>query len=190
MLIQSKASLKFVSIPPRKMRLVASTVKGLPVERALNILNYTPRVAAGHVAKTVKSAAANALSQEGTDHLKPEALIVKNIFVDSAPTAKRIRFQSMGRVFRIRKRFCHLTVILEGRTDMEAATNPTKGKAKASEGDQHDDKVSERKARKVARKTASKSDKESKKSPAPKRVKAKPAGAATVRKSGGGRGEK
>lgn len=125
MLVRATARLRYVSIPPKKMRLVANIVKGLPVEKALNILNFTPRIAAHHIAKTLKSAAANALSLEGTDHLKPESLLIKKITVDAAPTAKRIRFQSMGRVFRYRKRHCHLTVVLEGETDVASA-----GKAK------------------------------------------------------------
>jgi large subunit ribosomal protein L22 len=120
MLVQSTARLRYVSIPPKKMRLVASLVKGLPVESALNILNFTPKIAAQHIAKTLKSATANALSLEGTDHLKPENLVIKRITVDAAPTAKRVRFQSMGRVFRIRKRYSHLTVVLEGETDIAA----------------------------------------------------------------------
>ena len=69
MLVKATARLKYVSIPPRKMRLVGDMIKGMPVEKALNILNFTPRIAAHHIAKTLKSAAANALSSEGTDHL-------------------------------------------------------------------------------------------------------------------------
>ncbi|MEW5993230.1 MAG: 50S ribosomal protein L22 [Candidatus Zixiibacteriota bacterium] len=126
MLVTATARLRYVSIPPRKMRLVADLVQGMPVEKALNILNFTPRIAARHIAKTLKSAAANALSQEGTDHLKPESLHVKQITVDTAPTAKRIRFQSMGRAFRYRKRHCHLTVILEGETDVARAEKTTR----------------------------------------------------------------
>ena len=130
MLVQSSARLKYLSIPPRKMRLVADVVRGLPVEKALNILNFTPKMAALHIAKTLKSAVANALSLEGTDHLKPENLMIKRISVDAAPTAKRVRFQSMGRVFRIRKRYCHLTVVLEGETDVAPAARGKKVKAK------------------------------------------------------------
>ncbi|MFC1475329.1 50S ribosomal protein L22, partial [Candidatus Zixiibacteriota bacterium] len=126
MLVNSTARLKYLSIPPRKMRLVADTVKGMPVEKALGILNYTPKIAAHHLAKTLKSAAANALSQEGTDHLRPEDLLIKNIIVDAAPTAKRIRFRSMGRVYRYNKRFCHLTVLLEGHTDIDVEQKPVK----------------------------------------------------------------
>ena len=126
MLVKASARLRYVSIPPRKMRLVAGMVKGMPVEKALNILNFTPKIAARHIARTLKSAAANALSLEGTDRLKPEDLFIKKIMVDAAPTAKRIRFQSMGRAFRYRKRFCHLTVELEG----EAETAPVEKEKK------------------------------------------------------------
>ncbi|MGH8016082.1 MAG: 50S ribosomal protein L22 [Candidatus Zixiibacteriota bacterium] len=134
MIVRATARLRFASIPARKMRLVGNTVKGLPVEQAINILNFTPRIAARHIAKTLKSAAANALSLEGTDHLRPEALTVKSIIVDEAPTAKRIRFQSMGRVFRYRKRFCHLTVELVGETDAPPVrTGAAKPKVKEDE---------------------------------------------------------
>src|SRR3972149_3698097 len=126
--VQARARLKYVSIPPRKMRLVADMIKGMPVEKALDVLNFTPRIAARHVAKTLKSATANALSQEGTTHLRPENLHVKSIVVDAAPTAKRIRFQSMGRVYRIRKRHCHLTVVLEEAAVVRGAEMPAKAK--------------------------------------------------------------
>src|SRR5512140_822079 len=118
--VTTTARLRYVSIPPRKMRLVARMVKGMPIQRALDVLNFTPRAAANHIAKTLKSAAANALSQEGTAHVRPEDLHVKSIVVDEAPTAKRIRFQSMGRVFRYRKRFSHLTVVLEEKASVTA----------------------------------------------------------------------
>lgn len=149
MRIRSSAKLRFVSIPPRKMRLVGDMVKGLPVEKALNVLNFTPRIAARHIAKTVKSAAANALSIEGTDHLKPEDLMVKNVIVDAAPTAKRLRFQSMGRVFRIRKRYCHLTVQIEGEADTQVQEA-----RKATDKVEKTDKKSEKKVAATKKKTS------------------------------------
>lgn len=136
MLVNSKARLRYISIPPRKMRLVAGLIKGMPVEKALNVLNFTPKIAAHHMAKTLKSAAANALSKEGTDNLKPEELLIKNIIVDAAPTAKRIRFRSMGRVYRYHKRFCHLTIQLEGHT-VDATVKKTRTKkAKSASGEE------------------------------------------------------
>ena len=160
MSIQATAKLRYVSIPPRKMRLVADMVKGLPIEKALNILNFTPRIAAHHLAKTLKSAAANALSLEGTDQLRPEDLVVKNIMVDSAPTAKRIRFQSMGRIYRYRKRFCHLTVILEENTEAqkEIIEEETKAKAETKKTAVKKAKKAKDKKKKTEKKAASKKD--------------------------------
>ncbi len=107
------AQARFLSIPPRKMRQVGDLVKGMPVEKALNVLNFTPKVAAYHLAKTLKSAVANKLSLEGTAQLDPEHLFVSRIVIGAGPTAKRIRYRSMGRVYRVRKRYCHLAVYLD-----------------------------------------------------------------------------
>lgn len=150
MLVKATARLKYLSIPPRKMRLVADMVKKMPVEKALNILNFTPRIAAVHLAKTIKSAAANALSTEGTDRLRPEDLIISDIAVDNAPTAKRIQFQSMGRIFRIRKRHCHLMVQIEGEMDVAETEKTTKKKAKKTDEAEVETKVKKTNAKKKA----------------------------------------
>jgi len=161
MLVKATASLKYLSIPPRKMRLVAEMVKNLPVEKALNILNFTPKIAARHLAKTIKSAAANALSTEGTDHLRPEDLMVSDISVDNAPTAKRIQFQSMGRIFRIRKRHCHLTVKIEGEMDVADVLKAARKKAKKTDEVESDTPSEKTTAKKKtsAKKTAAKAKK-------------------------------
>jgi len=165
MSLQTTAKLRYVSIPPRKMRLVANMVKGMPIEKALNVLNFSPRIAAYHLAKTLKSAAANALSLEGTDQLRPENMFVKNIIVDTAPTAKRIRFQSMGRIFRYRKRFSHLTVILEEKVEVGSGNKDVdeKGKAKAAPGtDVKKTKKASDKKKRTKKKTAQHREKDSK----------------------------
>lgn len=128
--VTATAKLRYVSIPPRKMRLVARMIKGLPVEKAIDVMNYTRRVAANHLAQTLKSAAANALSQQGSSNIHPEDLFVKEVFVDGGPAAKRIRFQSMGRVFRYKKRFCHVTVRLEEKRQKRVAPAATTGTGK------------------------------------------------------------
>lgn len=162
------------------MRLVANTVKGLPIQKALDILNFTKRAAAYHIAKTLKSAAANAFSIAGTDHVKPEDLYVKNIMVDPAPSMKRIRFQSMGRVFRYRKRHSHLTVVLEERAATPAAApTATKDKSKTAaegaSGEAQAKKAAPGKAKSAAKKSARKAPaKSAQKSPA-KGKKAAPA---------------
>lgn len=183
MLVKASARLRYLSIPPRKMRLVADTVQGLPVEKALGILNFTPRIAARHLAKTVKSAAANALSKEGTDHLSPEALVIRKITVDAAPTAKRIRFRSMGRVYRYRKRYCHLTVELEGKMEVaaerKAGTAPSKPAARKTAKKTTGAKAGKAKGGVKKKKTATKTK-------STKKTK-KPAAAKTTAKKTGGK---
>ena len=124
--------LRYSGIPARKMRLVASLIKGQPVEKALNILNFTTRYAALPLAKAIKSAVANKLSLQGTAHLHPEDLYVKEIAVDGGPALKRIRMQSMGRVFRYKKPFSHVTILLGERA--VAAVKPTTAKTQAAGG--------------------------------------------------------
>lgn len=129
--MQARARVKFLRSSPRKMRRVAALIKGKAVQDALNILNFTPKSAAHHLAKTVKAAAANAISSVGTAKLKAEDLNISKILIDEAPTAKRIRFQSMGRVFRVRKRFCHITIEVEGEPEPETRKRRASQKKKS-----------------------------------------------------------
>jgi large subunit ribosomal protein L22 len=161
------------------MRLVADIVKGLPVDKALGILNFTPKIAAHHLAKTLKSAAANALSKEGTDTLSPEALRVRNITVNAAPTAKRIRFRSMGRVFRYRKRFCHLIVEVEGHTETGDQKKTTKASSKKAPAE---DKKKTAKGTKKAKPTKAAAEKKASKPATKKPAKKKPATKKTAAK--------
>lgn len=135
--MQATARARFQRMSARKVRRVAELIKGAGVEEALNILDYTPKYAALLLAGTLKSAVANALNIEGTSKLKAEDLRIKDIFVDGGPTMKRIRPASMGRAYRIRKRSCHLTVVVENKTSLEKSKakkiKSVKKKAKAKE---------------------------------------------------------
>lgn len=108
--MESRATLKFIRISPRKARLVARNVNGLPVEDALNLLRFTPKKAAEIIYKVLYSAVANA-QQTGAD---VDSLQVKQVVVSDGPTWKRMNPRSMGRANRILKRTSHITVILEG----------------------------------------------------------------------------
>lgn len=169
------ARMRFISIPPRKMRLVADMVKGMPIEKAIDTLNFVPRIAAHHLAKTLKSAATNLLSVEGTDHLHPEDLYVRNITVDPAPTAKRIQFQSMGRVFRIRKRHCHVAIWLDSNEKVEEESQSARGEKK-------DAKPKKRATKKAATKKAAKK-KATKKAATKKAAAKKSAAKSTAKKA-------
>lgn len=98
---------KHAKISAQKARLVADQVRGLPVEKALEILEFSSKKAAGLIKKVLNSAIANAEHNEGADI---DELKVSTIFVDEGPTLKRIRPRARGRADRIFKRSCHITV--------------------------------------------------------------------------------
>jgi large subunit ribosomal protein L22 len=110
--MESKATARYIRMSPRKIRQVAALVKGLGYDDAKGILDFTPKAASQVLLATMKSAAANAISQEGTAKVKVENLYVKDVRVDVGPTLKRIRPVGMGRAYRIRKRTSHVNIIL------------------------------------------------------------------------------
>lgn len=110
--LQSRAYARWIRITPRKMRLVASLVRGKKVSEAVNILGFTPKRAAEPVEKTVRSALANLMQLDAASKLDPSDVTIHEIKVDEGPTQKRWRPRAMGRAFRIMKRTSHLTVVL------------------------------------------------------------------------------
>ena len=109
------AKLNDVPTSPRKMRLVADTIRGVEVNRALDLLKFSKREAAGRLEVLLKSAIANweAKNPENSKELDNGNVIVKTIMVDSARQLKRIRPCPQGRAGRIRKRSNHVTIILD-----------------------------------------------------------------------------
>jgi len=101
------ATLKHARISAQKCRLVADQVRGLPVEKALNILTFSPKKSAGMVRKVLESAIANAEHNEGADI---DELKIASIFVDEGRTMKRQRARAKGRGTQILKRNSHITV--------------------------------------------------------------------------------
>jgi len=105
--MEVSATLKQAHISAQKARLVADQVRGLPVEKALNVLMFSPKKAAVMVRKVLESAIANAEHNEGADI---DELKVSAIYVDEARTLKRFRARAKGRGTRILKRNSHITV--------------------------------------------------------------------------------
>ncbi|MCK5382477.1 MAG: 50S ribosomal protein L22 [Gammaproteobacteria bacterium] len=105
--MEVSATLKQIHISPQKARLVADQVRGLPVEKALNVLMFSPKKAADIVRKVLESAIANAEHNEGADI---DELKVSAIYVNEARTLKRFRARAKGRGTRILKRNSHITV--------------------------------------------------------------------------------
>jgi large subunit ribosomal protein L22 len=99
--------LKGAQISPQKVPLVADQVRGLRVEEALGLLEFSSKKAAHIVKKLLDSAIANAENNEGAD---VDELTVSTIFVDAGRTMKRLRPRAKGRADRILKRSCHITV--------------------------------------------------------------------------------
>jgi len=107
--MEVKAVSKNTGVSPRKVRLLVDMVRGKKVDEALAVLRFTPSPTAQVVAKVIKSAAANA---ESVFQMSSSDLRVVRIFADEAPTLKRFRPRSRGRVSPILKRSSHVTVIV------------------------------------------------------------------------------
>jgi large subunit ribosomal protein L22 len=107
--MEVKAVSKDTGVSPRKMRLIVNMVRGKKVEEALNILRFAPTPNAVVVAKTIKSAAANA---ENNFQMTPSELKIVKITTDEARMLKRFRPRARGRANEILKRSSHITVVV------------------------------------------------------------------------------
>lgn len=107
------AKLKNCPIPARKMRLVADIVRGVEVNKALNILSHNSKEAAGRLETLLRSAIANWVQKNEDKNLEDETLIVSEVYVDNAGMLKRIQPAPQGRAHRIRKRSNHTTIIVD-----------------------------------------------------------------------------
>ena len=109
-----KAFAKLTNCPtsPRKMRLVADLVRGVEVEKALQILKFCPKEASINLEKLLLSAIANWQAKNEDATIEDAGLFVKIICVDSAGMLKRLRPAPQGRAHRIRKRSNHVTIVL------------------------------------------------------------------------------
>jgi ribosomal protein L22 len=104
-----RASARYVRIAPRKARLIADQVRGLHIEKARALLQFSPRGAAEDIHKLIDSAAANA---ENNHDLIGDEMRVSSITVDEGPTLKRYRPRAQGRATPIHKRTSHIAVAL------------------------------------------------------------------------------
>jgi large subunit ribosomal protein L22 len=105
--METKASVRGVRLSVDKGRLVADMVRGKPVDKALDILSFTPKKAAGIIRKALASAIANAEHNDGADI---DELKVKSIYVEQGATLTRSMARAKGRGNRISKPTCHIYV--------------------------------------------------------------------------------
>ena len=107
---QVEAILRYLRVAPRKVRLIADGVRGLPVQEALDLLTFARKSAAIDLSKLIRSAVANADQKGGID---VDNLIVKWVTVDQGPTLRRSMARARGSASRINKKTSHITVVLE-----------------------------------------------------------------------------
>jgi large subunit ribosomal protein L22 len=110
--MEARAVARYIRMSPRKVRQVVDLVRGKSVEEAINLLHFTPKRASVPVEKLLRSAVANAMNKEEASKLDPEDFFIKTIYVDQGPTMRRYNPGPMGRASLIRKRFCHISVVL------------------------------------------------------------------------------
>jgi large subunit ribosomal protein L22 len=106
-MMEVSAILRGTRLSAQKGRLVADQIRGMPVDRALNVLAFSPKKGATIIKKVLESAIANAEHNEGADI---DALKVKTIYVDKGPSLRRFTARAKGRGNRIEKQTCHITV--------------------------------------------------------------------------------
>ena len=97
---------------PRKMRLVVDTIRGVEVNKALDLLKFSPKEASNRVEKLLLSAISNWQNKNEGVRIEEANLVVKEAYVDSARVLKRLRPAPQGRAYRIRKRSNHVTIVL------------------------------------------------------------------------------
>lgn len=119
--METRSIYRFARISPFKAREVTREIQGLPVKQALDLLAFTPKKAAGLVAKTLKSAVANA---ENNHQARPELLVVREAVVGEGPTFKRFQPKARGSAGPIRKRTSHIRIIVTD--EIEIKTRETK----------------------------------------------------------------
>ena len=113
--MEAKAIARQVRMSPRKVRLVVDQIRGKSVNEAYAILQFSKKIAADPVGKTLRSAVANAQNraQDSGDVLDVDDMRITTAFVDEGPTAKRWRAAAMGRAAPLRKRTSHITVVVD-----------------------------------------------------------------------------
>jgi large subunit ribosomal protein L22 len=124
--MEVRAVAKYIKVQPRKVRIVADKVRGIPAQRAADTLKFHPSKGAFHLRKVIISAMANAMENHG---VAPENLKLATVMIDEGPKQKRMMARAMGRGNRILKKTSHITVVVE-EFEPAAAVKPHGTKAK------------------------------------------------------------
>lgn len=110
--MEARAVHRYIGSSPRKMRLLIDLIRGMYVNQALEILHFHPKQASKNAEKVLRSAISNLINKDESVKVETSGLVVKEAYVNQGPTIKRISPAPMGRAYRIRKRSCHLTIVV------------------------------------------------------------------------------
>jgi large subunit ribosomal protein L22 len=143
--MQVSSIYRYAKISPFKVREVTRAIQGLPVSAALDLVAFSPKKAAGLIAKTLKSAVANA---ENNANLRVDGLVVKEATVGEGPTMKRQMTRARGSGSQILKRTSHIRIILTDEIEIKtrAKKKQQKKKPKKATGKRKDEPKHEEKA--------------------------------------------
>jgi large subunit ribosomal protein L22 len=120
------AELRNCPTSPRKMRLVVDMIRGIEVNRALDILRYSTKEPSKRIEKLLLSAIANWQKKNEEARVEKSNLFVKEVFVDGGRQLKRLRPAPQGRGYRIRKRSNHVTIVLDSMVSIEEQQTESK----------------------------------------------------------------
>lgn len=123
--MQVRSTYRYAKISPFKVREVTRAIQGLPVSAALDLVAFSPKKAAHLIAKTLKSAVANA---ENNANLRVDGLVVKEATVGEGPTMKRMMARARGSGSRILKRSSHIRIILTDEIEIKTRDSKKRGK--------------------------------------------------------------
>jgi large subunit ribosomal protein L22 len=115
------------------MRLVVDLIRGKSVNDALHILHFSPKHASKVVEKVLRSAVSNLQNKDEAGRIEPDAMLVKEAYVDQSISMKRALPAPMGRAFRMRKRSNHVTIVVMAKPGKEAAAKKASAKAPKAE---------------------------------------------------------
>jgi large subunit ribosomal protein L22 len=108
-----QAVMRHCPTSPRKMRLVTNLINGMEVNKALDVLKYSPQEASRKLEKLLLSAISNWQAKNEGARVEESNLFIKNVYVDGGRTLKRLQTAPQGRAYRIRKRSNHVTLVLD-----------------------------------------------------------------------------
>jgi large subunit ribosomal protein L22 len=110
--MEKHVTAKYERVPPRKAQIILDVIRGQKVEAALNQLHFINKQATLPIEKTIRSAVASIVNEQGSTNIDTDTLYIKHASVSKGPMLKRFMSRSMGRANRVLKRMCHIKIVI------------------------------------------------------------------------------